>query len=44
MTDDDLRRAELEWARAAYAGDYSRRGALGVLGKGGIFAGLSGLL
>ncbi|MEM9124032.1 MAG: ABC transporter substrate-binding protein, partial [Pseudomonadota bacterium] len=36
-------KSELDWATQAYADDYSRRDALGLLGKGGLLAGLSGL-
>ena len=35
---------EAAWAREAYADDYSRRSTLNMLGAGGLFAGLSGLL
>ncbi|TVQ57374.1 MAG: ABC transporter substrate-binding protein [Rhodobacteraceae bacterium] len=42
MTDDT--RALEDWAAAAYADDYSRRGALSVFAKGGLFAGLAGLM
>ncbi len=44
MNQDDLRRAEMKWAMEAYSGDYSRRGALNLFARGGLFAGLSGLL
>ena len=35
---------EMAWARAAYAGDYTRRGALDLLGKGGLAAALGGMM
>ncbi len=38
---DDI---ETRWAAEAYAADYSRRGALSLFAKGGLFAGLSGLM
>lgn len=39
-----LRRAELDWAREAYAQDMSRRDALGMFARGGLFAALTGLM
>ncbi len=44
MKKEDLRKAELDWARSAYEGDFTRRGALSMFAQGGLFAGLSGLL
>ncbi|MEM0935084.1 MAG: ABC transporter substrate-binding protein [Pseudomonadota bacterium] len=35
---------ETAWAREAYAEDYTRRDTLGMLGKGGLFTALGGLL
>lgn len=39
-----LRDAEMAWAREAYRNDYTRRGALNLFAKGGLFAGLSALM
>lgn len=44
MKPEELRKAELAWARTAYEGDFTRRGALNMFAQGGLFAGLSGLL